>query len=181
MKNEKGIQTENQRIRTANQEDAVIISLLGRVTFTETFGHLFEDNQDLLDYLEQTFSVHKIESSIVKPKNKFWIAYVNKLPVGYAKLKLNSKSSFIDSDLSCQLQKIYVLKQFLAMKIGSKLQDTVIHEAKKLGFDTLWLSVLHTNQRAIRFYEKNKFASIGNHNFRIGKENFYFNVMSRSL
>ena len=103
-------------IRLAKKEDAQFIALLGRITFTETFGHFFRDQKDLIDYYNLTFSVQKIEDGIKKPNNIFWIAFVNRLPVGYAKLKLYSNSEFIESKDVCQLQKIYVLKDFLSMK-----------------------------------------------------------------
>tara|TARA_R110002050_G_scaffold56512_1_gene126945 strand:+ start:27741 stop:27896 length:156 start_codon:yes stop_codon:yes gene_type:complete len=40
------------------------IALLTRVTFTETFGHLFRDKQDLLEYYNSTFLVEEIATSI---------------------------------------------------------------------------------------------------------------------
>ena len=73
-------------IRLAKKEDAQFIALLGRITFTETFGHFFRDQKDLIDYYNLTFSVQKIEDGIKKPNNIFWIAFVNRLPVGYANL-----------------------------------------------------------------------------------------------
>ena len=84
-------------VRLAKKEDAQFIALLGRITFTETFGHFFRDKKDLIDYYNLTFSVQKIEDGIKKPNNIFWIAFVNRLPVGYAKLKLYSNSEFIES------------------------------------------------------------------------------------
>ena len=93
-------------IRLAKKEDAPSIALLGRTTFTETFGHFFGDQQDLIDYYNLTFSVQKIEAGIEKPNNISWIAFANRLPVGYAKLKLNSTSEFVESKDVCQLQKI---------------------------------------------------------------------------
>lgn len=171
----------NIEIRLAKKEDAKYIALLGRITFTETFGHFFRDKQDLLDYYNLTFSVEKIENGIEKPNNVFWIAFVNRLPVGYAKLKLNSKSEFMKSKKSCQLQKIYVLKDFLSMKIGFELQNLLLKKAKELEFDKIWLSVLNSNERAISFYKKNEFKKIGNHDFKIGKEYFEFIAMKREL
>jgi len=168
-------------IRLANKEDAQFIALLGRVTFTETFGHLYSDYQDLMNYYDSTFSVEKIENSIEKPDNVFWIAFINRLPVGYTKLKLNSKSKFIDSENVCQLQKIYVLKDFLSMKIGFQLQKLLLEKSKELGFEKIWLSVLNSNERAINFYIKNGFEAIGNHDFQIGKENFEFIAMCKLL
>ena len=41
-------------IRLAKKEDAQFIALLGRTTFTETFGH-FRDQNDLIDYYNLTF------------------------------------------------------------------------------------------------------------------------------
>lgn len=168
-------------IKLAEKEDARLISLLGRVTFTETFGHLYRDRQDLLNYYDKTFSVKKIESSIGKPSNIFWIAFVNRLPVGYAKLKLNSESKFIDTGKVCQLQKIYVLKDFLSMKIGFELQTRLLAKAKDLGFERIWLSVLDSNERAVNFYRKSGFEAIGNHDFRIGKEVFEFIAMGKTI
>ena len=171
----------NIEIRIATKKDAQFIALLGRITFTETFGHFFRDEQDLLNYYNSTFSVEKIENGIEKSNNVFWIAFVNQLPVGYAKLKLNSKSEFIDSENTCQLQKIYVLKDFLSMKIGFELQNLLLKKAKELEFKEIWLSVLNSNERAISFYKKNGFEKIGNHDFQIGKENFEFIAMKKTI
>ena len=167
--------------RIATKKDATVIALLGRVTFTETFGHFFRDHQDLLNYYDSTFSVEKIESSIANEYNVFWISFVNRLPVGYAKLKLNSKSEFIETENVCQLQKIYVLKDFLSLKIGLALQQHLLKKAKELKFHRIWLSVLNSNERAINFYQKNGFKNLGTHNFQIGKEKFDFIAMQKEL
>ncbi len=169
------------QVRRAKPKDAHIISLLGRITFAETFGHLFTDQNDLLEYFERTFSVQKIRSGFTNSNNLFWIAMINELPVGYAKLKLNSPSEFVDIENTSQLQKIYVLKDFLAQKVGLKLQDEMLKAAKESGSTKIWLSVLQENERAIRFYLKNDFQKIGEHDFQIGKESFHFHVMSKEL
>ena len=169
------------QIRRAEPQDAQIISLLGRITFAETFGHLFRDQNDLQEYFERTFSVAKIRSGFINSNNLFWIATSNELPVGYAKLKLNSPSDFIDVQDVSQLQKIYVLKEFLAQKVGLKLQGEMLKAAKASGSTKIWLSVLQENKRAIRFYLKNDFQKIGEHDFQIGKESFHFHVMSKGL
>ena len=57
------------QVRRAKPKDAHIISLLGRITFAETFGHLFTDQNDLLEYFERTFSVQKIRSGFTNYSN----------------------------------------------------------------------------------------------------------------
>lgn len=171
----------NIETRIAGSSDAQFISLLGRVTFTETFGHLYRDRNDLSDYYDRTFSVSKIENSLAKPTNIFWISFADRLPVAYAKLKLDSESEFVTTGRVCQLQKIYVLKDFLSMKIGYELQNRLLQKAIELSYDKIWLSVLQTNDRATRFYTSAGFKTVGTHNYRIGKENFEFYVMSKAL
>ncbi len=170
-----------EQIRLANKEDAAIIALLGRITFKETFGDLFNDFEGLENYLDATFGVDKIERSIQKEINVYWVAFVDRLPVGYAKLKLDSPSTFLSANKVGQLQKIYVLKDFLSMKIGKRLQDILLEKAKSNGCEHIWLSVYKGNQRAIRFYEKNDFITIGEHKFSIGKDKFDFMAMSKQL
>lgn len=169
------------KIRIADSSDAEFIALLGRVTFSETFGHLFLDPNDLVSYLNRTFGVQKIRNSLNKENNVFWLALDEELPVGYSKLKLNSPSEFTTEQRICQLQKIYVLKDFLSKKIGRALQAELLEHAQLLGFKQIWLSVLKSNERAIRFYEKNDFKFLGDHTFTIGKETFDFQAMGKEL
>lgn len=171
----------NIKIRIAKKEDAKLIALLGRVTFTETFGHLFNDKQVLLEYYNATFSVDKIENSLTKPNNIFWLAFADRLPVGYAKLKLNSQSEFITEQNICQLQKIYILKDFLSLKIGFELQNALLKKAKEKSFKKIWLSVFIENPRAINFYSNTGFTPVGKHYFQIGKGNFEFTAMVKQL
>jgi len=171
----------NLVIRIANVADASCISLLARITFDETFGHLFRKREDLLNYFDTTFSVQKIEKSIQKPFTFYWIVFLNNLPIGYAKLKLQSTNEFIKAKNCCQLQKIYILKDFINHKIGLYLQNELLKTAKENNCNQIWLSVLKENSRAIHFYKKNNFKIIGAHYFQIGIEIFNFHIMSRKL
>ncbi len=165
------------QVRKATTKDARYIALLGRVTFAETFAEYFRDKQDLFDYHEQTFCVDKIATSLQKENNRYWIAFGNKLPVGYAKLKVASATEFIKMDEVSQLQKIYVLKEFLNKNVGKLLMSELMMFFNKSEKNYIWLSVLKSNERAINFYHKNGFKHIGEHLFQIGKEVFDFYVL----
>lgn len=172
---------ENHTIRKAVPADAKFISLLAKITFSETFGNLFRDKSELRAYLDKTFSLAKITSSLKKEENVFWIAYADELPVGYAKLKKQSPVPNSSFNKAAQLQKIYVLKDYLAHRIGSKLQDALFQEVQKLEVEAVWLSVLHTNERAIGFYNKHDFYKYDSYSFSIGKEDFVFNIMMKTF
>ncbi len=168
-------------IKQATVKDAVSIALLGRITFTEAFGGLFSEKNDLLNYLERTFSVQKIKEGIQKENNVFFIAFLDELPVGYGKLKLHSESEFLEDENLCQLQKIYVLQDFLSLGIGKELHNTLLKIAIDKKYDSIWLSVLESNQRAIDFYLKIDYQSVGMHKYTIGREDFEFYVMHKKL
>lgn len=169
------------QIVEATAADAQHIALLARFTFTETFAHYFSNKTELQDYLLQTFNVQKLKKSLEKPNTVYWLAYIDELPVGYAKLKLDSPSPLIASGKVCQLQKIYVLKDFLSQKVGRELQNSVFKRAMSSDSEKIWLSVLKSNDRAISFYEKNDFETIGDHDFQIGQEHFEFQAMAKNL
>ena len=156
-------------IRRAGPEDAVPLALLGRVTFAGSFGGLFRDHPgDLRRYLDASFGVEKVARSLAKPENAWWLALRHGLPVGYAKRKAPAAGR------GAQLQRLYVLGEFLGEGIGHALLAPVLEEAP-----ALWLAVLRENARAIRFYAAHGFAVLGEERHAIGAREFRFHRMER--
>lgn len=167
-------------LRAAGVEDAAVVALLGRITFSETFGSLFRDHQDDLHaYLDATFGVAKIERSLGKPENAYWLAFNQGLPVGYAKLKHPSPVVSLPQDDVAQLQKLYVLRDFLGQGIGRPLLQAVLDRAAAVQAAAVWLAVLRANRRAIHFYEGQDFTALGDDMYTIGAQTFDFHLMAR--
>ena len=169
------------QIRRAQAADATVVALLGRITFAETFGYLFQAHSaDLHAYLDRTFDVTKIEGSLGKAENIYWLAFRDRLPVGYAKLKCASPPPGQPTLPATQLQKIYVLQAFLGQRIGRDLLAAVTREATGRA-PLLWLDVLRENARAIDFYGRHGFVSIGQDTYTIGAQRFLFQLMARQV
>jgi len=167
-------------VRAAGVEDAAVVALLGRITFSETFGSLFRDHQDdLCAYLDATFGVAKIGRSLGKPENAYWLAFNRRLPVGYAKLKHPSRLASLPQDEAAQLQKIYVLRDFLGQGIGRPLLRAVLDRAAAVQTSAVWLAVLRANRRAIYFYEGQGFTALSDEMYTIGAQTFDFHLMAR--
>jgi ribosomal protein S18 acetylase RimI-like enzyme len=167
------------KICPATPHNAEIIALLGRITFAETFGHLFADHPaDLGAYLDHTFAVAKIRRSLGEQDNRYWLSLLDGLPVGYAKLKYRSPTPLLPGEEPAQLQKVYVLREFLAQGIGKRLLSAVVADAARRGVHTLWLDVLKQNTRAIRFYEREGFMPLGDDAYTIGAQTFEFHLMA---
>jgi len=78
---------------------------------------------------------------------------------------------------AAQLQKIYVLNEFLGERIGEALLQQVLPEARRRA-PMLWLDVLHENKRAISFYQKHGFTVTGKDTYTIGSQTFRFDLMT---
>lgn len=166
-------------IRSAGPADAEIVALLARITFVETFGHLFASYaNELAAYLDHTFAVAKIRNSLGAPDNRYWLALRDGLPIGYAKLKHPSPTPLLHHDDPAQLQKIYVLKEFLSLGTGRALLAAVLKAAARRGLRIIWLDVLKQNTRAIRFYERKGFVPLGDDTYIIGSQTFEFHLMA---
>ncbi|WP_299124416.1 GNAT family N-acetyltransferase [uncultured Winogradskyella sp.] len=168
-------------IRLAKEADTDVLALLGRVTWAESHGHYIDDKNNLLNYLNANFSVSKTKQDINNPKHRFYIIYVDDLPVGYAKLVLNEEQESVASQNNCRLERIFILNEFIPLKIGQQLLTFVEKEAKALQLDTIWLTVYIKNKRAIRFYEKNEFQNVGNINFIVSRKSYDNIVFSKNI
>lgn len=169
------------KIKLAKETDTEVLALLARLTWAESHGHYIEDKNDLEIYLDKNFSVSKTKQDINNPKHLFYIIYVDDLPVGYAKLIVNAVNENVVSENNCRLERIFILNDFIYLKIGRQLLTFVEHQAKALGLDTMWLTVYIKNKRAIRFYEKNEFKNVGDLNFIVNGKEYENIVFSKKI
>lgn len=168
-------------IKIATKATIEVLALLGRITYIESHSHFIDDKKDLSKYVNEAFSVSKIKQEIGNPNNLFFIIYSDDLPVGYAKLVLNANHTSILSQNNCRLERIYILNDFIPLKIGQKLLSYIEEEAKALQFDFMWLSVYIKNYRAIKFYQKNEFKNVGELNFLVNRKAYKNIVFSKKL
>ena len=171
----------NSRVIIANSSHADVISSIGKQSFRDAFAHLFKNKEDLLEYLEYTYHRDKILKSLEKENNVFFLAFVENVPVGFAKAKKYSLNEQIESIAQMELQKIYVLSYYHGSGAGQALLQAVIDLANKVQPDFLWLDTHIDNEKAIRFYERNGFRKGGKYLFTIGTQTFAYHLMCLPL
>ncbi|MFI5185885.1 MAG: hypothetical protein ACHQF0_04125, partial [Chitinophagales bacterium] len=99
----------NIKIITADSSHADLVASIGRQSFRSAFGNLFNSKDELQEYLDYMYHPDKIAKSIEKENNLFFLAFVENVPVGFAKVKKYSLNEQIESISQMELQKIYVL------------------------------------------------------------------------
>ena len=168
-------------IKKAKETDTEVLALLGRITYTESHGHFIDNKKDLLEYNNKAFSISKTRADLKNTNNLFYIIYESDLPVGYAKLVLDVKHESIISQKNCRLERIYILSDFIPLKIGQQFLTFLEEKSKELQLDTMWLSVYVKNERAIKFYEKNEFKHTGELNFLVNGKSYDNFVLSKKI
>lgn len=169
------------KIKIATKADVEVLAMLGRLTWSESHGQYIEDKNEVLQYLEENFSVSKTKENLNNPSIQFYIIYANDLPAGYAKIILNKTNKNVVPQNSCQLERIFILNEFIPLKIGQQLLTFVEEQAKKLQFEAMWLTVYIKNKRAIRFYERNEFINVGELNFVVSGKGYENIVFAKNL
>ena len=72
---------------------------------------------------------------------------------------------------SVELKQIYMLGSEFGSGLGIGLMEHAMSEAKRNGFEWMWLYVSNRNHRAKRFYLKNGFTAIGDGvDFQVGED-----------
>jgi len=161
----------------ADVSHAAIIATIGKKSFRRAFEHLFGNKEELLEYLENTYSPVKLAKSLRDEDNVYLLAFFDGEPAGFAKVKKYSLNEHIESVAQMELQKIYVLQEYHGKGIGTALLKEVKNIAKEVYPDYIWLDTHVSNENAIRLYEKNGFKKIGKYFFTIGTQTFEYHVM----
>jgi GNAT superfamily N-acetyltransferase len=157
------------KIRYANENDSSLLADLGRKTFYDSFidGNTEED---IALYLSEHYSSEIQSSEIADTNTIFLIAEINKIAVGYTKLKAQSSSDGVTATNPIELQRIYSIKEYIGKGVGAELMKASISEAKEKGFNSIWLGVWEKNERAIKFYERWGFKKVGEKTFTLGND-----------
>lgn len=79
-----------------------------------------------------------------------------------------------------QLQKIYVLGDYLHLKLGREMLKNIFSLKEMKDCRIMWLAVLHTNIRAIKFYEHQGFEQLKKYHYQIGSHLLEYELMIKN-
>lgn len=173
---------EQYRIRTATPADAELLAALAERTFRDTFANDNSPN-DMEAYVRDSFSLTRIRAELADDANTFLIAFADgeEQPNGYAKLRTGTTDPNVTGLDPVELQRFYVDRSAIGRGVGAALIRASLDAARSAGHRTLWLGVWERNARAISFYERWKFETVGDHEFRLGADDQTDLIMARPV
>ena len=163
----------------AKLSDSLRISVLLKTVYIQTYavdGITFE----FANFITKRFSTENIENIIKENPSRLIIAYQNRNPIGVAEIIYDSTCPIRKIPVP-ELSKLYVLERFYGKGIGFGLMNEAEKEVRKNGFTEFNLEVYINNARAIAFYERQGYTSIGNVDFPMESNTYENLVMNKIL
>ncbi|MFV8224597.1 GNAT family N-acetyltransferase [Christiangramia aquimixticola] len=171
---------ENIRIEKVNFEEIDELQKIGKETFADTFGSENEPTY-MKEYLEKSFSKEKLKTELLDKNSEVFFAKNDNDIVGYLKVNFGQSQTELKDENALEIERIYVIKEYLGKKIGQILYDKAINIANEKNIEYIWLGVWEKNPRAIRFYEKNGFIKFDEHIFDLGGDKQTDILMKKKL
>jgi len=165
------------RIREATAGDCHTLALVGAATFLESFAGMI-DGAAIVAHCARQHSAETYRAYLAKGACA-WIGVVEPggAPVGYALVCDPELEQAQPGDL--ELKRIYLFSRFKGSPLASALMQAAINHASNRP--RLLLGVKNDNHRAIAFYRKHGFETIGTRTFTVGDKSYDDLVMARSL
>jgi len=154
-------------IRRAVVADAEVLSALAARTFTETFGHLYPD-QDLQAFLLEAYAVERSRIVLAHPDYAIWLLEDGGRAVGHAAAGPCGLPHPQVRQGDGELKRLYLLRDYQNGGWGSRLFDTALQWLQREGPRTLWIGVWSENFGAQRFYARHGFEQVGEYEFPVG-------------
>ena len=168
-------------LRPATLADAETLGHIGVATFVESYTHEIEGSA-MMAHCTHEHSKSAYEKYLAKPDTGCWIAAhpETRAPIGYA---LNCTPDLPIETFSddIELKRIYVLSTYHGKGIAAALLQASIDHALKTNNKRLLLGTYEDNHRAMAFYAKFNFTTIGTRQFNIGGKLFDDIIMSKHL
>jgi diamine N-acetyltransferase len=156
-------------IRLAHTSDAASLSQFARRTFVDTFGSQNRP-EDMEIYLERTYSEARQLAELRDETVITLLSEADGVINGFAQMRRGPSPPFVTGESAIEVVRFYVDRPWHGHGIAHALMLSVEETARSLGIGTVWLGVWERNDRAIAFYRKLGFATVGSQPFILGTD-----------
>lgn len=153
-------------IKAIGSSEVESLAKLSQATFLESHGHSAEAS-DIENYVDFHFNIEELSKALNDPNIDFNKIYFNNQLAGYSKLILDKPHPFTDITPIAKFERLYLLKDFYGLGLGEELLKHNIEIARNHQQRAFWLFVWTQNEKGLKFYQKNNFKIIGEHDFKI--------------
>jgi ribosomal protein S18 acetylase RimI-like enzyme len=142
-------------------EDLEIVRTITWQTWVSAYGPFIPEH-DLRCYFDEHYSTDALRQLTSDAGFRGYLALVNGVPAGYAKVQFRSDERRV------YVSSLYVLPEFQGRGVGRMLLQTAEVRARGHGVDRIWLGVMTLNTPALDWYRKIGFEFVEELPFTMG-------------
>jgi ribosomal protein S18 acetylase RimI-like enzyme len=157
------------RIRQGAASDAPALAGFAARVFIEAFGADTRPT-DLRAHLAATFGVMQQARELTDPAVNTLLAEDRQTIVAYAQVRRSTPPACVTHARPIELQRFYVDRPAHGNGVAQWLMAEVFQAAHRFQGRHLWLSTWERNARAMAFYEKVGFTTVGRADFLVGTD-----------
>lgn len=172
-------------IRRCVVGDEAALALLGQATFLETYADVL-GGADIIAHCARHHAAAVYRDWLAQPDMPIWLAELQPggAPVGYLVL-CPPKAAELPVDEprpdDLEIKRIYLLHRFQGQRIGRRLLDAALVQARQAGAGRVLLGVYAHNHAALAFYGRCGFVQVGERKFRVGETDYDDFIMGVEL
>jgi len=170
----------NYTIRRASPGDASAVTTIGAALFRQAYDGAIPDAETEA-YVAANFAEARQRAELSDADIVTLLAEDAGRPVAFAQLRRGNVpvESTIGADF--ELWRIYVDRAYHGSGLARLLLSEGLEAAVALSAHGVWLSVWEKNPRALSFYRKAGFQTVGYHNFSVGGSDYRDAVMCMAV
>jgi ribosomal protein S18 acetylase RimI-like enzyme len=161
--------TTEVQVRRGTVADAAALAAFAACTFAETFS---VDNraEDLHAYLASAYGVAQQTRELADPEVVTLLAHRGPVLVAYAQVRRKAPPPCVTHAQPIELHRFYVDRTLHGSGVAQTLMRAVHGAAAAFDGRHLWLGVWERNHRALAFYAKQGFVTVGSTGFQLGAD-----------
>lgn len=167
-------------IRRATPGDAASLAALAARTFRDAFER-HNTPEDMALYLATNYGPARQAAELRDVGIVTLVADAGDALAGYAQLREGTAPDCVLGPSPIELWRFYVEREWHGQGLARDLMASSLEAAAERGAGTIWLAVWERNERALAFYRKCGFETVGEKAFLLGTDRQTDRVMVRAL
>jgi ribosomal protein S18 acetylase RimI-like enzyme len=148
-------------VRRASPSDLGLVVAVGRRCYADHFRDVWT-RAGLAAYLDSQYEPSTIARDLAGATSARWdLAFDGADAIGFMKTIADRPVPDASGRRGLELEKIYLLASSVGHGHGAALIEHVVGIAEEAAQAWIWLDVLKSNERGVRFYERAGFARVG--------------------
>lgn len=165
-------------IRKAELKDIENLTVLKQQVWIATYA-VEGIRAEFANYVLSAFTTDNVQKLLLDSDTVVLVAEINNHIIGCVEVKLHPEDVIAEVEGVPEITVLYILERFCGNGVGQKLLEAALNLLSEKGYTSTWLSVLHTNERALRFYDKNSFKDVGKIYFEMDGNKYENRVLLR--